>query len=453
MGKSQRSKNIFQKRRGQFLAKSSRTSSQKIQPSKNEPFLKRNINDSFIRNPTNFFELGGGYNQEWKKFLKEIGQKEKLNNSQKKGKVSVNPDYDLEKNYQFENPIKLDPKTATSEQVSFHAERWQRLSKSSIEHRLRCARRMAKHPIYPINFNNPSYDQFIAYMDYRERYEGASGYALMNDLRTMQMFLRAYDIDLRTWYYKLPILPKHKKRIIPYPETVYELIHFQYSKDPYENALYQYLMFHNFFIGWRVPSEPCAMTIDDIDIDRKGRGSITITETKKRRSQRTIIPEKAIISATTYKSMKNWIDHWRPKVENSNSGNALYLQSNGKPFTVRYLGKKLSENGKLVWKHYQPYVSRHWCAIALLIRTKRETKIFDIRRVQKYLGHDRQKTTDGYIEFAEEYYRQDPRDWFFHALKQSKNELGGKHEKIDRPQFSGLLTDFSPVGRYGLVGI
>ena len=328
---------------------------------------------------------------------------------------------DQKKDYQLENPIKLKPNTATFEKVAFHAERWQRLSKSSIDHRLRCARRMSKHQVYPIKFNNPSYEQFIAYMDYRERTEGVSGYALMNDLRAMQMFLRAYDIDQRTWFYKLPTMPRHKKRKVPFPETVHELFNHKYSKDPYENALYQYMMFHNFFIGWRVPSEPCTITIKDVDIDNKGRGSIIITETKKRYSKRIILPEKYVLSAPTYKSFKNWIEKWRPKVANQYSGDALYLQPNGRPFTVRYLGKKLSENGKKVWPHYQPYVSRHWCAIALLIRTKLECKTWDTRRVQKYLGHEKPSTTDTYIEFAEEYFRQLPKDWFLHALRKHSN--------------------------------
>ena len=76
---------------------------------------------------------------------------------------------DSKKEYHIENPIKLDPKKSNFDKVAFHAERWQRLSKSSIEHRLRCARRMSKHPVYPISFNKPIYEQYIAYMDYRER--------------------------------------------------------------------------------------------------------------------------------------------------------------------------------------------------------------------------------------------------------------------------------------------
>ena len=417
--------------------------------------LEKHIKDSNDFDPTNFNKLVGGNREKWKEVLEKISQShvEQLK-PQSDGEDMVKQAYDLKKQFQLENPIKLDPKTATFEQVGFHAERWQRLSQSTIEHRLRCARRMRKHPIFPIDFNDLSYDQFIAYMDTRERYEGASGYALMNDLRAIQMFLRAYSIDQRNWYYKLPILPRHKKRIIPFPEKVHEFFHYKYSKAPYETALYQYMMFHNFFIGWRVPSEPCAMTIDDVDIDNKGRGSITITETKKHRSKRTVIPEKSVLSAPTYKSFKNWIDKWRPKVENQYSGDSLYLQPSGKPFTVRFLGMKLSEKGKELWKPYQPYVSRHWCAISLLIRTKIETKNWDTRRVQMYLGHDKQRTTDSYIEFAEEYYRQEPKDWFSHALKLYNNGYkGGKCEKIKRTAFSGLLTKIPPRNDYGLGGI
>jgi hypothetical protein len=69
-------------------------------------------------------------------------------------------------------------------------------------------------------------------------------------------------------------------------------------------------------IGWRVPSEIIEMTIDDVVIDSNGRGCITITETKKHRQKRTILPEKSILSSKVHKSFKNWIDHQRPKVEN-----------------------------------------------------------------------------------------------------------------------------------------
>jgi len=74
-----------------------------------------------------------------------------------------------------------------------------------------------------------------------------------------------------------------------------------------------------------------------------------------------------------HKSLKNWINHWRSLVADKEE-QTLFLTGEGKPFTPRYMGKKLRENGKKVWPSYQPYVSRHWCAIALLIRTKLECR-------------------------------------------------------------------------------
>jgi len=81
----------------------------------------------------------------------------------------------------------------------------------------------------------------------------------------------------------------------------------------YENALYQYLFFHSFIIGWRVPSEIISMTIDNVIIES---GQIIILETKKSKSLRTLIPENAILKSKVHKSFKNWLYYWRPKVEN-----------------------------------------------------------------------------------------------------------------------------------------
>ena len=119
----------------------------------------------------------------------------------------------------------------------------------------------------------------------------------------------------------------------------------------------------------------------------------------------------------TRKSFKNWIDHWRPKVENQYSGDALYLQPSGKPFTVRHLGHKLSEHGKKVWQHYQPYTSRHWNAIAMLIRTKLETGAFEVYTVKNWLGHEKITTTESYIRYAQQFYRLAPYDWIKATLK------------------------------------
>jgi len=288
-------------------------------------------------------------------------------------------------------------------------------------------------------------------MDYREQIEGATPNALKHEWDTMRMFLRAYGIP--RWDYKLPPIPKSRKRILPYPDTVNQFFNYEYSKDSYKNALFQYIFFHSFLIGWRPPSEIVSMTVDNVIIEAD-KGSIVIDETKKYGSLRTLIPEKAVMTSKVHKSFKNWIDHWRPKVENQYSGNALYLWPSGRPVTTRKLGQVLSEYGKKIWKYFTPYDMRHWCTIARLIKTKVETGSYDTYSVKNWLGHDTITSTEGYIRYAEQYYRQFPVDWIARALKSQNGR--GKHEhvinvaqKINRTQFSGLLIGFSPVNRYG----
>jgi len=131
-------------------------------------------------------------------------------------------------------------------------------------------------------------------------------------------------------------------------------------------------------VGIRVPSEIVELKVSDVKFESKKRGYITITETKKHKSQRTLIPEKAILYSKVHKSLRNWIKCWRPKVANQLSGDALFLQPDGRPFTVRHLGHKLSMHGKKVWKDFQPYDMRHWNAIAHLIEQKINTGTFHL---------------------------------------------------------------------------
>ena len=105
-------------------------------------------------------------------------------------------------------------------------------------------------------------------------------------------------------------------------------------------------------------------------------------ETKKHGRKRTLVPEKYLLSSKVHKSLKNWIEHWRPLVADKDE-RTLFLTTEGKPFTPRYMGKKLREHGKKVWPQYQPYVSRHWCAIALLIRTKLECRTMGYKTCTK----------------------------------------------------------------------
>jgi len=228
---------------------------------------------------------------------------------------------------------------------------------------------------------------------------------------------------------------------LPYPETVHQFFHYKYSTNKYETALYQYMFFFGFMVGVRAPSEILNMKVSDVHFEEKNRGYLVITETKKHNNQRTIIPEKAILNSKVHKSLKNWIEYWRPKVANEYSGDALFLQPSGKPFTIRYLGHKLSRNGKKIWKHFKPYDMRHWCATARLIKSKVETGNYDCFSVKNWHGHEKMSSTEAYIKHAEKYYRDFPVDWISCALKPHQKMAGlGKKKNKEKNQQNPKLA-------------
>lgn len=136
-----------------------------------------------------------------------------------KGEVMGVLSYDVKQNLE-QNPNVIDPKNYRTKEdlfnaVEYNAIRRQRLSLTTIDHRLRAIRRMQSHPIFPIDIFDIQYNQFILYMDYREDIEKAGYFALQNDLQAIQMFLIAYGVKLSDWHYRLPSQPRHKGRKIP----------------------------------------------------------------------------------------------------------------------------------------------------------------------------------------------------------------------------------------------
>ncbi len=401
---------------------------------------------------TNLYqELVGGKNQKWKQLIEKTCRKhieQLLPPSEGKDMEDVT-EHDLQQLKRTDFPITLQTGKASFRDVVLHALLRQRLSRSTIDKHLRYARFMELHEV-PVNFTDPTYENFIRHMDYREQ-TGAGYAALRHEWDAMKMFLRAYGIP--EWHYKPPSKKTPKPRNLPLPDTVYHMMHHTYSDDDYENALYQYLFTFGFTIGWRVPSEICEMKLDDVFIDNNQTGFIIITETKKSKKTRRITPRKQILTSKTHKSFKNWIDHWRPKVANQYSGNALFLWKNGKPFTPRKLGQRLSEQGKLVWPDFQPYDMRRWCAIARLIETKIEHGKFDEFEVCDWLGHDDVKTTMIYIKDAKQYYDRAPYNWMKRVLKFHKKMKEDNTLNQDNPVLPLFRVETTGVTGYGSTGI
>ena len=388
------------------------------------------VGENLINNSQNSYstnsqkELVGGRNQEWKTIIESICQKyiEQRKPQTDVGEMGELANVKKKLNVeQIKNPYILIPEEYETQEQLFEAIRhwWifkKRKHKNTVKKRLPSARRMSKHLVFPINWKDINQNQIIAYLEYREYKEKAGKHAIRNEWDIVNMFANAYGISTETWGYTPPSKPPAKVRIIPLPHTTHQIIHNKYSKDKYTNALYQYILMHGFLIGWR-PSELVIQKVSDINLDE---GYMIITETKKHNQLRQVFPEQHILINKRRKSLKNWIEKWRPKVANQYSKDYLYLQPNGRPYTVNYLRKQLTPLVKEVWKPYSLYTMRHWCATARLITSKVDTDNWDIWEVKDWMGHDKLDTTENYVKYAKKYYRNAPFDWIKSVLKHHK---------------------------------
>ena len=82
-----------------------------------------------------------------------------------------------------------------------------------------------------------------------------------------------------------------------------------------------------------------------------------------------------------------------------------------------FLNRIASPVIKTVFPEYYNYTSRHFCAIARLIRTKIQTKHYDAYEVRDWLGHSKIETTMNYLKDAKHYYLLAPYDWIHRALR------------------------------------
>jgi len=359
------------------------------------------------------------------------------------------PNVELNNIFRFEIPVNLIVGEATLDDIKMHGLSCrQRLSEGTVDKYLRSARFMMDHQRCSYNPLKPDFDSFMRYMDYREHIEKASSSALRHDWDAVKMINRCFGIP--RWSYKPPRKTEPHMRLLPLPEVVHQFFHHKYSKDRYENALYKTLFKIGFLVGVRPPAELCAFKLNDININSDCTGGIVVTEVKKHNKSHPLIPRSQI-----NRIFKNYLDCWRPKVENQYSGDSLFLWRSGKPITVRTIGHELSNRGKTIWKHFKPYDMRHWCGIARLIETKINSGRYDEFEVCDWLGHDDPKTTMDYIKYARMYYAQAQYNWIKRVLKFYKKHLIEKENTLDqqkalKPWFQVEPTD---KARYGSTGI
>jgi len=326
-------------------------------------------------------------------------------------------------------PMFLDPKTATFIDVAIHAKVRQFLSESTIEKHLRYARFMEHHPM-SVDFRNLEPEMFLRHMDYRIEIETASPVALKHEKRAILMFLRAFKMYNEDWkeYIKTPpIITNEDNTYVPFPSIVNNLYKAKYSNEKYENALMQTIVFTGFNFGMRPPSEICNLNLGDVIINDDGTGYIRIHEEKKRNKDRIVYPyNKNVLSSPVFRTVKNYIDYWRSKVENKHSGNALFLKPDGSRINGNYLRVKITPVFKTVTKEKTAhlYTMRHTFASYLYEYTK------DMKVVAKRLGHKGMNHVDKYVHIADSIKEQTGKHNLFNqALGSIKKR--GKHDTID----------------------
>jgi len=375
--------------------------------------------------------------------------------------------------------LHVDRSKYTTHEELFHAiKNWwietKGRSPKTITDRIRHAQSMQNHLIYPVDWLKFEPEQILNQLiyrkntEYKERAEqtGNPTYGmtqLHNLWKTVNMFAKAYGIDISYWGWSPPEVPKPKVKIVPRPPTVNRLMHAWYSNDRFENALIRTLLTVGFHIGVR-PGELISIKLSDVYLDD---GYILIHEQKKENLPRQVFIDDAVMNSRRQNSLRNWIKIWRPKQENEKSKNHLFIHKNGEPFPSEdALRMYLAPFVKPVWNDYKPKIMRDWSAIARLIRTKIETKKWDIRTVRDDLGHENEQTTESYVRFAENYYRRDPYDWLRSVLKFHKDSkrmlrlMGQEHgTRQEIPQISintkkgSQARWFSPRKENGPMGI
>jgi len=399
--------------------------------------LKNHINNNYYSDPTAFNDAVGGKQEKWKS-LEKLSQKHMKHTIPKLvGEEMGELIYALKNCKRSGFPIYLDPKISSFIDVALHAKIRQYLSDNTIIKNIRYARFMETHSC-PVDFRYLKPETVLRHFDYRIEFENATGHALAHEKKTVLMFLRAYGInenELKMWgqVLKTPPIVINDEIDFVYPLDVHKFYIFEgystkknYEIRVYENKLFQHIAFMGFNFGMRCPSEIITLTLSDIVINQDGTGHIRIHEQKKRGKTRLIIPyTRKILSSNRYKSPKNYLDHWRHKVVNDRSGDAFFLQWNGRPITEKYVRDHLSASGKKITGNprFTPYSMRHTFATFLYQYTK------NLKKVSKKLGHTRTSNTDKYVDVAEDLEEQYNGKNLFNIALKPHNSVGGKQNK------------------------
>ncbi len=422
-------------------------------------------------------ELEGGTKQEWKKLLEQLKQipVQKLL-SHLHGEDQVNNHHGMNKNTVFHpkfNPNYqkqyglLDPKTLTFEDIRQHAIVHQGKDEhGTVKKLMDYLSKMTQHPIYPLDFNNPDWEQYFHYMDQikingeLDRYGNIKPvgiHGLLNRDEAWLMYLKSigYEDFFPRYRTRLDKNKVHQAsqntldKAIPTPEIVHNILRYEYIKKEEFNKYYkqvkdkgirrrdlnkyiQYQFFFGFFIGMAFEKEMVILNLQDV-IDQADRYAIRITRPKIGNKKRMLKLEGTISKSPVHKSVHNYLTKIRPKFADKKEtafsvnpktgrrwGYDLVEQHERNDFSkvvqkgCDQLRGYMERWGKRVYPQFYPYLMRHWCGTARMIDWDKEGDAF--ARVQVWLGHADPKDTTIYVQLHR-LWDDNKGSWLSRALK------------------------------------
>lgn len=283
----------------------------------------------------------------------------------------------------------------TYEELRRHMLGVQDLAESTTDERTRYLRYLETHEEAPVKLRPPNEGTWLQHVMHRRQHDDVSGAALNHYRKTLKSFLKFLGVPiwecLNTSYKETTAtwtLPPDD--LVQRYWTDVEHIRAN-TRDDYLAHTYAYIFHFGFHTGLRPPSELANLSLEDIDLDE---GRIIVTEDKK--SQQRLLEDVPayVMTAGNAKSLRLYIEHWRPKVDTGKS-NALFLNSQGERWDKCALRNQLSKIGKTLWPDFRPYTMRRWFATQLLIATD-----FNIYVVAQKLGDKVSTVEDHYLERA-----------------------------------------------------
>jgi hypothetical protein len=403
-------------------------------------FTKNNLKENI--DSTSHQKFYGGGEKKKCNILNHLSQNVGINTTPV-GEDLVKQSYDLDKNFicysQFDprytnNYDVLNPEFCSLKDIENHALVIQELSPTTVKSRIRLIKKMANHPIVPIDFNHPTPQTFSRYMNYIKvegdydrygRLKPVGKHGLKNRRLAWYMCEVAWGFDDIWPKYKIRKIPDRSRDIqIPNPDTVRAMLHYKYVNNRDLNRLIQYYFFFGFFIGMAPEKEFIILDVNDVIIDKYGNNTIRITRPKVGNKSRILRIEKTIATSPVYKSVLNYLKYIRPKFSDVNEKALFVDPRTGQRWKdADTLRRFLTKFGKMVYPAFFPYLMRHWCGTARMIEWKKTDTA--LAKVNYWLGHTKLDQTKKYVDFAF-LFHDDDGSWLSRALKRGFH--GGLHE-------------------------